>query len=63
VFVSVGAESTKQAVSNAKEAADAGCDAVMAVPPMTSAVLGEHLKRYFTSIADSMPFDRTRSSS
>ena len=40
VFVSVGAESTKQAVLNAKEAARAGCDAVMAVPPMTTAVSG-----------------------
>jgi 4-hydroxy-tetrahydrodipicolinate synthase len=54
VFVSVGAESTKQAVSFAKEAAKAGCDAVMAVPPMTVAVSGSELELYFSAIADSM---------
>jgi 4-hydroxy-tetrahydrodipicolinate synthase len=54
VFVSVGAESTRQAVLNAKEAARAGCDAVMAVPPMATPVLGGHLREYFFAIADSM---------
>lgn len=54
VFVSVGAESTKQAVMNAKEAASTGCDAVMAVPPMTFAVQPSHLFGYFSAIADSM---------
>jgi 4-hydroxy-tetrahydrodipicolinate synthase len=54
VFASVGAESTKQAVLYAKEAAQAGCDAVMAVPPMTSAVPGNQLHAYFSAIADSM---------
>jgi dihydrodipicolinate synthase/N-acetylneuraminate lyase len=54
VFVSVGAECTRQAVSYAKEAAEAGCDAVMAVPPMTSAVNGAQLSEYFSAIADSM---------
>jgi dihydrodipicolinate synthase/N-acetylneuraminate lyase len=54
VFVSIGAESTRQAVLNAREAARAGCDAVMAVPPMTTAVMRSHLTEYFTAIADSM---------
>ena len=47
VFVSVGAESTRQAVLNAQEAAAAGCDAVMAVPPMTTAVSPRHLTGLF----------------
>ena len=54
VFVSVGAESTKQAVLNAKDAAKAGCDAVMAVPPMTTSVKVAHITEYFSAIADSM---------
>lgn len=54
VYVSVGAESTKQAVRNAKEAATAGCDAVMAIPPMTTAVMPSHLTDYFSAIAASM---------
>ena len=54
VFVSVGAESTRQAVLYAQEAEVAGCDAVMAVPPMTTAVSSDQLKNYFRAIADSM---------
>ncbi|MCA9070642.1 MAG: dihydrodipicolinate synthase family protein, partial [Planctomycetaceae bacterium] len=54
VYVSVGAESTKQAVLNAQEAATAGCDAVMAIPPMTTAVMPTHLTDYFSAIAESM---------
>ena len=54
VFVSVGAESTKQAVLNAKEAAAAGCEAVMAVPPMTTAVMQSQLTDYFSAIAESV---------
>ena len=54
VFVSIGAESTKLAVLHAQEAEKAGCDAVMAVPPMTSAVSPAHLKDYFRKIADGM---------
>ncbi len=54
VFVSVGAESIKQAVMSAMEAAHAGCDAVMAVPPMTTSVKVSHLTEYFSAIADSM---------
>ena len=39
VFVaSVGAESTKQAVFFAREAEKAGCDALMAIPPMSTAL-------------------------
>ncbi len=36
VFAAVGAESTKQAVAFAVAAEKAGCDAVMAVPPLTA---------------------------
>lgn len=54
VFVSVGAECTKQAVLNAQEAAKAGCDAVMAVPPMLSKAIRSHLTDYFSAIADGM---------
>ncbi len=54
VFVSVGAESTRQAELYVKEAEVAGCDAVMAVPPMTTAVSSGELKDYFRAIADSV---------
>ncbi len=54
VFVSVGAESSRQAVLFAQEAEAAGCDAVMAVPPMTAAVSSGQLKDYFRAIADSV---------
>src|SRR5438067_8561372 len=36
VFAGVGAESTKQALIYAKAAEKAGCDAVMAAPPVTT---------------------------
>src|SRR4051794_5016332 len=36
VFAAVGAESTKQALAFAAGAEKTGCDAVMAVPPLTS---------------------------
>lgn len=54
VFVSVGAECTKQAVFNAQEAATAGCDAVMAIPPITNAVGPYYLYAYCCAIADSI---------
>src|SRR5437867_10790919 len=36
VFAGVGAESSRQALAFAKAAERAGCDAVMAVPPVTT---------------------------
>ncbi|MDA0657499.1 MAG: dihydrodipicolinate synthase family protein [Planctomycetota bacterium] len=54
VFASVGAESTTQAVSYAKHAQEVGCDAVMAVPPVVSAISGQHLLAYYTGIAESI---------
>jgi 4-hydroxy-tetrahydrodipicolinate synthase len=51
VFVSVGAESTAQACWFAEAAARAGCDAVMAVPPISTALSDAHLEEYFATIA------------
>lgn len=53
-FVSVSAESAKQAVELAVAAERAGCDAVMAVPPMTTRLGTAALEQYFKSIADSI---------
>lgn len=55
VFASVSAESDKQAVQLAIAAAQAGCDAVMAVPPMTTRLGPAALENYFRAIADAIP--------
>ncbi len=55
VFLAVGAESTKQSVIFAKAAADAGCDAVMAAPPLTGRLTETHLVDHFRAIADAIP--------
>src|SRR5262245_23895132 len=52
VFAGVGAESTKQALVYAKAAEKAGCDAVMAVPPVTTALPDDQLVDYFRALAD-----------
>jgi len=52
VFAGVGAESTKQALIYAKAAEKAGCDAVMAVPPVTTALPEDQLGDYFRTLAD-----------
>lgn len=52
VFAGVGAESTKQALLYAKAAEKAGCDAVMAVPPVTTALAESQLLDYFCALAD-----------
>jgi dihydrodipicolinate synthase/N-acetylneuraminate lyase len=52
VFAGVGAESTKQALIYAKAAEKAGCDAVMATPPMTTALPDDQLVDYFRALAD-----------
>jgi len=52
VFVaSVGAESTNQAVTFACSAEQAGCDGVMAIPPLSSAFPDGELVDYFSTIA------------
>lgn len=53
-FVSVSAESAKQAVELAVAAERAGCDAVMAVPPMNTRLSTAALEHYFRAIADSI---------
>ena len=54
VIGSVGAESTKQAVQFAQAACDAGCSAVMAIPPISTALPDTALWEYFVSLADSV---------
>ncbi len=46
----VGAESTKQAVEYAAVAREAGADAVMAIPPISSALLERELFDYFDTL-------------
>ena len=52
VFVAVGAESTKQALKHAVAAEKEGCDAVMAVPPLTAKLSEAHLVDHFRALAD-----------
>ena len=52
VFAAVGAESTKQSLGFAVAAEAAGCDAVMAVPPLTSRLNEAHLVEHFRALAD-----------
>ncbi len=52
VFSAVGAESTKQALAFAVAAEKAGCDAVMAVPPLTSRLSESHLIDHFRALAE-----------
>ena len=52
VFAAVGAESTKQALAFAIAAEKAGCDAVMAVPPLTGRLTETHLLDHFRALAD-----------
>jgi dihydrodipicolinate synthase/N-acetylneuraminate lyase len=54
VFASVGSESIAQATAHAVDAERAGCDAVMAVPPMTSRLSAAKLVAYFRAIAESV---------
>jgi 2-keto-3-deoxy-L-arabinonate dehydratase len=55
VVASVGAESTKQAVYFAKEAVDAGCHAIMAIPPTSTALPLPALHNYFSTLANEVP--------
>jgi 4-hydroxy-tetrahydrodipicolinate synthase len=52
VFAAVGAESTKQSLGFAVAAERAGCDAVMAVPPLTAKLSETHLVDHFRALAD-----------
>src|SRR6185503_11193428 len=52
VVAGVGAESTKQAVAFAQEAERAGCHAVMAIPPVATALPTEEVVAYYRTIAD-----------
>jgi 2-keto-3-deoxy-L-arabinonate dehydratase len=54
VVASVGAESTRQAVHFAKEAVDAGCGAIMAIPPISTALPPPALRDYFGALADAV---------
>ena len=53
VVASVGAESTVQAREFAQAAVDAGCSAIMAIPPIACAMPPEALWKYFSALADS----------
>lgn len=52
VFAAVGAESTKQAKVYTLAAEKAGCDAVMAVPPLTGRLTEPELVDHFRALAD-----------
>jgi dihydrodipicolinate synthase/N-acetylneuraminate lyase len=52
VFAAVGAESTKQALAFTSAAERAGCDAVMAVPPLTARLSESHLVDHFRALAE-----------
>jgi dihydrodipicolinate synthase/N-acetylneuraminate lyase len=54
VFMSVGAESGVTARAHAVAAERAGCDAVMAVPPMTARLPAAAVVDYFREIAESV---------
>ncbi len=55
VVASVGAESTKQAVYFATEAVDAGCNAIMAIPPISTALPLKAIHDYFSTLANAVP--------
>ena len=52
VITSVGGESTEQARGFAREAAEAGCTAMMAIPPTTVALSSSEVLGYFSAIAE-----------
>ena len=54
VITSVGAESTNEACRYAKRAQASGCDAVMAIPPLSSALSETQTYSYFCEIAQSV---------
>jgi len=54
VVAGVGAESTKQALEYARAAQMAGCDALMAIPPVSTVLPGDQLLEYFATLAESV---------
>lgn len=54
VIASVGAESTHQAVTFAREAERVGCTALMAIPPTTTALSADELVTYFRTLAEAV---------
>lgn len=52
VVASVGAESTNQALVYAREAHLAGCDAMMAIPPISTALPDAELLAYYATLAE-----------
>jgi len=52
VIASVGAESTRQAVAFSSHAEEVGCDAIMAIPPVTTALPESALWDYFSALAE-----------
>lgn len=52
VFAAVSAESSKQALIHAKHAEQAGCDAVMAAPPLQTGLSVEDRIDYYRELAD-----------
>ena len=54
VVASVGAESTRQAVVLAENAASDGCTAIMAIPPISAALPEDQLWDYFSTLAESV---------
>ncbi len=54
VVIGVGAESTKQAIEYGRCAEDSGCHAVMAIPPISSAIPADALREHFMAIADAV---------
>ncbi len=52
VVISVGSESTKEAIFYGQHAERAGCDAIMAIPPISAAMPESALEDYFSAIAD-----------
>lgn len=51
-FAGIGAESTKQAIVYAKAAEKAGCDAVMAIPPVTTSLPEQAILSHFRALAE-----------
>ena len=51
-FAGVGAESTKQALVFAKAAEKAGCDGIMAIPPVTTSLPEEAVLKHFRTLAE-----------
>ena len=52
VVVSVGAESTYEALRYAQAAQRAGCDAIMAIPPTSQKIPEPELEQYFAALAE-----------